>query len=73
MERKETSICNADIFFHSLSLSIDNLAEFIKFNERFKNDDELRADVVSKIKIFDNFKLYICNYLLKTLYCNKCN
>jgi len=22
---------------------------------RLKNDDELRADVVSKIKIFDNF------------------
>jgi len=61
MERKETSICNADIFSqsHNLSLPIDNLAEFIKFNVKLKNDDELRADVVSKIKIFNNFKLYI--------------
>jgi len=61
IERKETSICNADIFSqnHSLSPPIDNLAEFIKFIERLKNDDELRVDVVSKIKIFNNFKLYI--------------
>jgi len=54
MERKVTSICNADILSHSYSFSlpIDNLAEFITFNERLKNDDELRADMVSKIKIF---------------------
>jgi len=59
MQKKETSIYNADQFsqYHNLTIPINNLTEFIKFNERLKDDEKLCTDVVSKIKIFINFKL----------------
>jgi hypothetical protein len=51
IQTKEAPVCNPDTFLekHSISLPISNLAEFITFDEKLKNDDELRVDVVSKI------------------------